>query len=295
MTNATAALTAEPSQQATQSDAGAAALSQAAAAATPQPAANGEWYSGIQNETTRTWAQAKGWKDPLAAVESAYNLEKLIGFDKAGRTLVIPGEDATPEQRAAFNSKLGVPENAEGYKLPVPEGMDDGFSKVAAKWFHENGVPAKAAEGVVKAYNEYSAAQQAEQARAFSVQSNQEFDEVKAEWGAAYNERIELARRGLVQFLPAANAEERAKMMNAIEGVMGTKNFLRFGYQIGAGLGEHKLHDGSGSGLLTPAQASQKINELKSNKEWAAAYLAGDKAKAQELSALFDMVNAGVQ
>lgn len=297
MTNATAAINApaapaaEAAPQAQQSDAGAQALANAASAAAPQQQSNGEWYSGIQNETTRTWAQAKGWKDPLAAVESAYNLEKLIGFDKAGRTVVIPGDDATPEQRAAYNSRIGVPENAEGYKLPVPEGMDDAFSKQAANWFHKHGIPAKAGEGIVSEYNSYVAAQQAQQEQARTVQSEQDLDQMRGEWGQAFNERIEISRRGLTEFLPAGTPEERTEMMDKLESAMGTKNFLKFAHSLGAGLGEHKLHQGSNSGLMTPAQASQKIAELKSNKEWTSAYLGGDKVKAKELQDLISMAN----
>lgn len=291
MTNGAQAMAAQPAAEA-QTDSGAAAVSQAAQAAVPAtPAANGEWHSGITNEATRTWAQAKGWKDPLAAVESAYNLEKLIGFDKAGRTVVIPGDDATPEQRAAYNQKIGVPESVDGYKFALPEGMDPAFSKVASKWFHDNGVPAKAAEGIVKEWNEYQGGLKSQQDKAFEAESNLQFGEIKAEWGRAYDERIEVARRGMVQFLPAESAEARSKMMSDIEGVMGTKNFLKFSYALGAGLGEHKMHNAENSGMMTPAQASQKIAELKSNKEWTGAYLSGDKTKARELQDLISMAS----
>jgi hypothetical protein len=269
---------------------------EAAAPATQAPAtteaANGAWYTGIQNEPTRIWAEAKGWKDPLAAVESAYHLEKLIGFDKAGRTLVVPDANSTPEQVKAFNQKLGVPETVEGYKLPLPEGADPEFSKTAAKWFHDHGVPAKSAEGIVKDWNSYQETVYAAQEKARQTQSDQDFNDIKSEWGKAYDSRIEIAKRGLNEFLKADSRESQAAMMDAIEGAIGTKAFLNFAYSIGAGLSEHKTHDGGVSMALTPAQATQRIEELKSNPEWRKSYLNGDKAKAAELNELFTMQSA---
>lgn len=263
-------------------------------AGTPPAGAGDAWYSGIQSPEVRTWAEAKGFKDPLAVAESAYNLEKLIGFDKAGKTLVIPDENSSPETRQAFLTKLGVPEKADGYKLPVPEGQSDAFAKEAASWFHEQGIPAKAAEGLTQKFNEYSAAQQAQQMQAFAAKSEQEFTGLKTEWGAAFEQNLELGKRAAMQFIPGT-AEERTATLQALEQSLGTGKLLKLMANIGQGLGEHKVMGGeAGSGLMTPAQANQRISELKSNKDWSSAYLSGDKSKAKELQDLIAMANPQV-
>ena len=263
-------------------------------AGTPPAGAGDAWYTGIQNQEVRTWAEAKGFKDPLAVAESAYNLEKLIGFDKAGKTLVIPDENSSPETRQAFLTKLGVPEKADGYKLPVPEGQSDAFAKEAASWFHEQGIPAKAAEGLTQKFNEYAAAQQAQQMQAFAQKSEQEFTGLKTEWGAAFDQNLELGKRAAMQFIPGT-AEERAATLQALEQSLGTGKLLKLMANIGQGLGEHKVVGGeAGSGLMTPAQANQRIAELKSNKDWSSAYLSGDKSKAKELQDLIAMANPQV-
>lgn len=261
---------------------------------TQQASTSDAWYSGIQNQDVRTWVEAKGFKDPLGVAESAYNLEKLIGFDRAGKTVVLPDENATPEQRQAFFSKLGVPENVDGYKLPVPDGGNPEFAKTAAQWFHENGIPAKAAEGIVGKFNEYQQAQLAAQQQALAVKSEQEFTGLKTEWGAAFDQNIELGKRAALQFIPGT-AEERAATLQKLEQSLGTGQLLKLMASIGSGLGEHKVMGGEGGqGLMTPAQAQQRIAELKSNKEWSSAYLAGDKAKAKELTDLINMANPQV-
>lgn len=275
-------------------DTGGAAIQAAVAAATaPQPAATdpaaneGAWYGKIENADVRTWAEAKGFKDPLSAVESAYNLEKLVGFDKAGRTIVVPDENATPEQVKAFQQKIGVPETAAGYTLPVPDGGDAAFASEAAQWFHKHGVPAKAAEGIVTEWNAKMAAAAEQADKQFEIQSNQEFEAWASEQGAALNQNQELARRAAAQFIPAKDAGERRELISKIEQAIGTGNFMRMMASIGSGLGEGKVHQGGEGGLvLTPAQAQQRIKELGSNKEWTASYLSGDKTKLSEMEAL---------
>jgi hypothetical protein len=126
----------------------------------PAPAANGAWYDGFENAEVKTWTAAKGFKDPAAVAESAYNLEKLIGFDKAGRTLVVPKDDATPDEMRAFHAKLGVPETPDGYKLPLPETADPKLAATLQGWMHKAGVTPRAAETLTKEFVAFSAEQQ---------------------------------------------------------------------------------------------------------------------------------------
>lgn len=261
--------------------------------ATQQPAGEGKpWYASIQDEGTRTWAEAKGFKDPLAVVESAYNLEKLMGFDKAGRTIVVPDDKATPEQVSAFRAKLGVPEKADGYKLPIPEGGDDAFAKTASSWFHEAGIPAKSAETLAAKWNDYAAAVAQQQEDAFHADTENGLKELQAEYGEAFEQNVELGKRASKQFIPAKSDKERDAVLGKIQRAIGTKDFVRLFSSIGAGLAEHKNQNGEGSSMiLTPAQAKQQLQELKSNKEWLASFQAGDPVKAAEKSALAKMAN----
>jgi len=221
--------------------------------------------------------------------ESAYNLEKLMGFDRAGRTVVVPDENASPETVAAFRAKMGVPATAEGYQLPVPDGGDPEFVKTASTWFLENGVPANAAAKLVEKFNAYSAERMAAQEAQYLTGTEQEFAALRTEWGKAYDEYTELAKRATLQFIPgddAARAETLAKMERAI----GTATMMKLFQAVGAGLGEAKFRQGDGgTGMMTPAQAQQRINELKSNKDWTTAYLNGDKVKSKEMQDLIAM------
>jgi hypothetical protein len=267
------------------------------AATTSGTSANEPWFSTIPAGETRTWVEAKGWKDPAALAESAYNLEKLIGFDKAGRTIVVPKDDAPPEERRAFLTKLGVPETPDGYKLPVPEGADPAFAKTAAQWMHEAGIPPKQAELLATKWNEHAAKAVTADQQAAATKADQEFSALMGEWGKDADARLEVGRRAAAQFIPAANPQERQALMTKLELAMGTKNMLTMFAEMGRHLGEHTMI-GNGQpgqyGAMTPAQAQAKISALKMDPTWTAAYVGGDKGKLKEMTDLMAIAN-GVQ
>jgi hypothetical protein len=58
-------------------------------------------------------------EDPLPELfKKVDNLESLLGKKQQ---IQVPGPDATPEQRKAFNDALGVPENIKGYEFTPTE------------------------------------------------------------------------------------------------------------------------------------------------------------------------------
>lgn len=304
MTSAAAALSGAPAPAPAAASApaptpAAAAPAPTPAAPAPAPAATGDqpWFTGISNPEARTWAEAKGFKDPLSAVESAYNLEKLLGFDRAGRTVVVPGENATPEEMKAFRAKIGVPETPDGYGLKLPEGQtDDSFLKQAASWMHEAGVPAGAAQKLAEQWNAHMTGAQQQAEQQFATASASEMQAWQAEQGAALAQNLELAKRATAQFLPeklsvGGQEIDRGEALNRIERAIGTANMMKLFAGIGSGLSEHKLLQGDGGGIMTPAQAGQRIAELKSNKEWTQKYLSGDKAAMKEMTDLIALAN----
>lgn len=263
----------------------------AAATPAPSPAATPDtWFSGIQNEEVRNWTQAKGWKDPAALAESAWNLEKLIGHERAGRTIVMPADDAPAEEVAAFRTKMGVPEKADDYLsvIKVPEGQPDTFAREAATWFHEAGIPPKQAAILAEKWNASMATGATQQAEQQRVQADQEFGQVVSTWGKEADANLELGKRAAAQFIPAKDAAERQAILGKLEGAIGTKAMLEMFANIGKNLGEHRMAtsgDPGGMGMA-PAEAQAKIAALKGDKAWTSAYLQGDAAKKAEMERL---------
>lgn len=259
------------------------------------PAANeGNWFDGFANADVKTWTAAKGFKDASAVAESAYNLEKLIGFEKAGRTIVVPKDDASPEEMAAFNAKLGVPASPTDYKLPLPEGSDPKLAETIQGWMHRAGATPKVADSLTKEFIAYSQQVEGERIEKLIATSDKAFTEVTGRWGKDADANIELGKRFTSQLLPAEVALDdgtkvsRQEFLERIFNTTGaTAAMLELFANAGKGLGEHRMRsDGSSAMGDTPATAQQKIAALKADSVWVKAYLGGDKTKAAEMERL---------
>lgn len=217
------------------------------------------WFSDEQ----KPFVETKGWKAPGDAITSFQNLEKLFGADKAGRTVVMPKDDKDVEGIKAFHAKLGVPESADKYELPIPDGDKGEFAKTAADWFHKAGVPKTAAQAVAKNWNEFiTGIVQKEQADAVAA-SQQELTQLKTTWGAEFDKNSEFARR----FLRAAGWDD-AKV-KIYEETFGTAQMLKDFHGFGS-----KFQEGgfAGSGGTDPTfgvskQAAQsKLEEIRKDR-----------------------------
>ena len=219
------------------------------------------FFSTFQSPDAKTWAETKGFKDPESLAVSSMNLEKLLGADRAGRTVVLPKDDNDVEGRKAFLAKLGVPDSPDGYSLPVPEGTDAAFAKTAADWFHKAGVPPQAARAVSEAWNGYVQKAMADADAAAQAESQKQLDTVKGEWGDKFNEHSEMARR----YVKASGLNE--EQLGAIEQALGTATFLKTFHKLGTQLGEASFTagDGQGGGGFNAANGKlrQELHDLR--------------------------------
>lgn len=245
------------------------------------PAADAPWYSSIQDEGIRGYAELKGWKDPAAAIDSYRNLEKLRGVPENELARIPKADDK--DGWNSFYAKLGRPDNAAGYELSIPEGDDGVFAKAAAEWFHEAGLSPAQAQLLAAKNNEYLASQVKAWETEVAAKQDQEMSELKTQWGMAFDQNTEIARRGAKQF---GVSEET---MEQLEGAMGTKGMLEFFHNIGSKLGEHKV-EGMGASdasfKLSPAAAQERIRMLQADKEWANRYLSGGANEKAEMDRL---------
>jgi hypothetical protein len=258
-------------------DAGAGASAPAGAGA---PA---DWTTGLP-DAARGFVQTKGWKSPADLLGSYQNLEKLMGADKAGRGVVLPKEDAAPEDWAAFYNRLGRPESPDGYKLPVPEGDAGTFVKDAAQWFHEAGLTPKQAETLAAKYAEWTGNVTGNTDAAYEQQSALDVVDLKKAWGKEYDAQTELARRAIRE---AGLTQEEAQM---IERTLGLGKAVRVFASLGKQFAESPMRGGEGAGRgsfgQTPEAARARISALKGDKAWTQRYLGGDADARSEFERL---------
>lgn len=210
-------------------------------------------------ESHKDYVTNKGFKSGDDVITSLQNAEKLIGAERAGRTVVLPKDEKDAEGIKAFRSKIGVPESADKYELPLPAGQDGAFAAKAAQWFFDHGVPKAAAQGIAKAWNDHMTAYLAEGEAAEKAESTKQLDALKGKWGTDFDKRAEEARR----FMKASGWDD-AKVAR-YEAAFGTADMLETFQALGAKLGEGGFvkGDGQGHGGMTPQAAKDKLNEYR--------------------------------
>lgn len=233
----------------------------AAAAAAAAAAGGGAaaWFP----ESHKTLVETKQWKGAGDVIDSYNNLEKLVGADKAGRTVVLPKDEKDAEGIKAFHAKIGVPESPDKYELPKPEGDNGEFSKIAAGWFHANGVPKAAAQGIAKAWNDHIGKIVKDQETAALAASEQQLTELKGTWGAEFEKNSEFAKRFL-----NASGWDKAKV-NLYEQTFGTAQMLKDFHSWGSKTAEPGFAggEGGGSSFSGSKQAAQaKLDQIRNDR-----------------------------
>jgi hypothetical protein len=254
--------------------------------ATPPAAPAIPWLDGA-DEVTVGYVQNKGWSEPKQVLDGYRNLEKLLGADRAGNTVVLPKPDAPQAEVDAFYTKLGRPADATGYKLEIPPvGGDPDFAKTAAGWFHELGLSQKQGEGVAAKWNEFAKAQMEASERQQQTAFEADDKAVRDEWGQAFNQNLVMAQaaaRGL-------GIDEAT--LDKLQDSLGHKAVMNLFYKIGSKIGEPGFVTGSGDqkfgSVLTPGQAKAKIQELQADKAFGAKYVSGDAEARAEMKRLHE-------
>lgn len=258
-------------------------------AAAGSGAANAPWYGEVAPEV-KTWADGKAYKDAAAALSAHMSLEKLIGVP-ADQILRLP----KPEDAAGWDgvwSRLGRPEAADKYELPVPEGDDGSFAKQVAPLLFANGVPKAMAQKLAAGMNDLSASMIKTQHEQAQAKAAADLAALKNEWGQDFDKRAEFGRRALREIGTPAGLNDAD--LGTLEAALGTSKMLK----LFAGLGEASAtakfsgsQDGGGF-QMTKSQAAAKITQLRQDPDWVKAYAGGDRNKISEFTRLNEIANA---
>jgi len=233
-----------------------------------QTSTDAPFYDSFTNPELKTWTGAKGFKSPETMAESLLNMEKLMGAPKE-RLLKLPEKPDDPGW-VEVHKKLGVPETAAGYDLPVPDGVPTDFAEKAKSWMHKHHIPAAAAKGLAAEWNAEMVAMAEAQENQLQLQSDAEMSQLKAEWGIQATEKENIARAAAKEFFNLEGDE-----MNLLERQMGSRKFMETMVKIGEKLGEAKFIQGNGADapISTIAQAQQAIKDKSRDKDFAAALM----------------------
>jgi hypothetical protein len=220
------------------------------------------------------------FKGPAELARSYVEIEKY-----RGRSVAIPGPDATPAEKDAFLARLGRPETPDKYTLPIAEtpDLDQNLVNDIKSMAHKLGLTQEQLAGLTSWYGSTplgnpALASEAMQTKAVEVLRN--------EWGGAFDYNLKVANAGV-------GYAER------MSGAAGLRDLLD-----GSGMGNHptvvKLfqwigkanaesggipRDAQTRNVLAPEEAQAKINELMRTPE----YQKGDRATVDEVQRLYQL------
>lgn len=271
----------------------------AAAAAAAGGGDEAEWLENFSaeggdadNPSNRDWLKAKGFKSLDDLAKSYRSAEHTIR--NGGKGVQVPGDGAKPEEIAAFNKAIGVPENVDGYAFDMPDGLTEelldmpllgSIREVAL----EAGVPAKGFKSLVEGV----IAKQLDAQQAARAAENESRDTLLKEWGPQKDAKLADVNNGM-RALGLKPAHVAAMQRGFAEqfGEAGSRFTLELLQKIGAGVAEDALLGGDGPRRfgISGAEAQVEIDRLSKDKEF------GEKLfkKDPDAVARWDRLNAAV-
>ena len=198
--------------------------------------------------------------------KTAIHAQSMIGADK----IAVPGRWANDDDWNNVYTKLGKPEDAQGYKLELKEGTQ--VDKDMESWYrglaHKAGLNDRQANTIFQEYM----AKEAELKSANAPPSPEDVEIIKGEaeialkkeWGKAFDTRMNEAKGVLTEFAPKDFDQLLTK-----DGVpLGNdpvfiKTLANIGNYINSKLGEDKMVGSKQQPQYTPADAEKEIAALR--------------------------------
>lgn len=204
------------------------------------------WREGITDPKHLEFANR--FNTPADMTKSALDLRQQLS-----RAVVLPGKDATEEQIAEFHGKLGVPKEATGYEVNLPENLPEGLEiddaatarvealKVA---MHKANAPPSAVQAAVDSYFEMLFEVYTKREESFAEFQKQSEAVLRNEWKSDYDQNLTFATRAVAEF---GGEDATAIMNNATADGMQIGNhpaMARMFAKIGRAMSSDTLHLG---------------------------------------------------
>jgi len=224
---------------------------------------SGDWRTSLPEEI-RSHASLDSIEDVGALAKSYVHAQSMIGADK----VVVPGKWATEDDWSAVYDKLGRPADADGYELKVetPEGVEPDTDMLS--WFkstaHANGLTPRQAQGLLAEYTQFTQGREQSTSGQIEQQQANAEQELRREWGEAYDNRLSVAKDVLAQFGSDELADTATTNGSTLFG--NDPNVIRMLHKVGAYINERVSEDGllgaKTAGGMAPDEIRAKLREL---------------------------------
>lgn len=155
-----------------------------------------DWRTKFAAGDEKLAKRLERFASPQNIIKSWLAAEQKIRSGDYKKTL---GEDATPEEVAAWREDNGIPDSPDKYELPqIPLGEADKplVGSFLAK-LHSVNTPAPIAKAAIEWYGEFQQQQIEARAEADREAATQLDDKYRAEWGGDYKANMNILRRAL--------------------------------------------------------------------------------------------------
>lgn len=161
-----------------------------------------DWRAGMAGDDEAAQKRLNRFKTPGDVWKSYTSLEKKLA---EGSAMKAPGEDATPEDIAAYRQQVGIPDAPEGYLEKLPDGIviGDDDKEMATSFLtaaHERNMPPEMANVALQWYYESQEKTSAAIAEMDKALEDQTQTALRDEWGGEYRPTI----NAINNFLEAA-------------------------------------------------------------------------------------------
>lgn len=256
---------------------------------TPQPA---EWANNFQNNDIKTYVSQKGFKSAEALAESYKALEtKFSSRAPDDRTIVIPEKFEGDAAKAVFE-KLGMPKEAKDYGFIKDEKTTDiKFTEWAESAFHKSNLTKSQADSLLNSYNEKVKADIQASIDSRKNAISQAEAKLKAEWGAQYDQNVNLAKQG------AKILGLDQKTLDIMEAMQGRDSLFKNLQKIGVAVGESNFVDGktAAPATMTEQEAQAELKKLINDKEFSKKVNAGDRQALEEWNRINQLAAPGTK
>lgn len=232
----------------------------------PEAPSEGGWRDGIAEGPLLD--QANRYTSVGAVVQATMDMRQ-----KLSNAVIKPGDNATDEDRADFNEKMGVPTSTDDYQINLPEGLDASIvptdeEQVGLKQSLEGMRAAGASQSVIDQglalhYNAMQVQKQAE-IEADTAYSKESMAILEKEWGADAKENKSIAANAASKLFGDNFENVRQIEMKDGRFLLDHPDMLRMLANIGREIGDSVL-----GGVVSDEQRAslkEKVQEVRQKK-----------------------------
>ena len=251
--------------------------------------ASEDWRSAIpedlQNEPSLADIQ-----DVASLAKGYVHAQHMIGSDK----VAIPSREASQEEMDNFYNKLGRPESVDGYEAPKENMPDIPFdNELQTQFFeeaHRIGLNKQQAGALIRWQAEQAQSGMEANTQATQQAMQQAQDNMRQEFGKAYDEKMNLAKNAALEF----GGEDLMSLLDKT-GLGNEPAVIKAFANIGKAIMNDEIIGGGGRQgfMMSPAEAKSQIANMKRDPNFMASYQdqghVAHKESVAEMAKLYEL------